>query len=84
MNTNAIIDNKGREIKESTYGKAVIKPGSFFNEEQKLNIEYYCNWILWVLAAVFSFWITISLFSDKSFMPAIYILVTFQAFFFIG
>jgi len=83
-NTQNIVDFNGKEIKASTYGKAWINPYEHFKDQDKLDVENYARYILWVVAGGITFWLTASILTNKTVMPVVFIFLAFQQFFYIG
>jgi hypothetical protein len=77
MNTQSIYDTNGREIKMSTYGKAWLNSYEHFKYADKLDVETYTRYILWLVAGGITFWLTVAILIDKNAMPVLLVLLAF-------
>ena len=83
-NTGGITDINGYEVNFNTYSYMWLDNYEFFTQIDKDNAEFYGKLTLALIFGAFSFWLTISIATGKSIMPAIFVLLAWQTFFYIS
>jgi len=77
LNTKSIIDFNGREIKANTYGKSWLNRYQNFALKDKLDVENYSRYILWFIAGGIVYWLTFGIFTNKSVLPVLFLILAF-------
>lgn len=60
-------------MKRGTYGRVWLNKEKFFKTEDKQDVENYAKYILWFVGGGLCFWLTLSLLTNKTTMPALLI-----------
>ena len=84
LNSGALIDIDGYPVKAGSYAYVWLNRQKSIDETDRQVAEFYGRLILALSCGIFSFWITLSIATRKSVVPALIVLMTFQQFFYLG